>query len=108
MAVLRSEGIDDHVARGIASRDLQAQLLALLEIGLDADRATDALLGPVSRAAAELGKEAFEMNLSARQIVDTLSLVDAGLIDSKDLTKLLLITERSPFSDPVLTLLRTS
>jgi Glu-tRNA(Gln) amidotransferase subunit E-like FAD-binding protein len=102
MAVLRSAGVAEDVARGIAARNLQSPLVALLEAGVDVNRAAHVLLGPMSRVADACGKDIVQLNLTARQIQSALSLVAKGALESSSLEQLLLFTEARPQSDVLL------
>jgi hypothetical protein len=99
MAVLRSAGVDDDVARGIAARNLQPPLIALLEAGVDVNRAAHVLLGPISHVADARGKDIAQLNLTVCQIQSALSLVEKGALEASSLEQLLLLSEARPQSD---------
>jgi hypothetical protein len=99
MAMLRSAGVDEDVARGIAARNLQIPFLALRAAGVDINRAVNILFGPMSHVADTLGKDVTQLNLTAHQIQSALSLVEKGALEASSLEQLLLFTETRPKSD---------
>jgi GatB domain len=99
MAELRSAGVDEDAARGIAARNLQSPLITLWKAGIDVNRAAYVLLGPMSRVADARGKKIVQLNLTARQIRSALTLIENGALEASSLEQLLLLTEERPQSD---------
>lgn len=99
MAVLRQGGVAEDIARGVAARGLQTQLLDLLEQGIEINQAANTLFGPYSRIASSLDTEPAQMSLNAVQIADALRLLERGEIDSRAVEPLLHMAEKRPTSD---------